>query len=125
MNDHAVTNSEATDAMVNILERVVKTATDISTEMDRVESMTLKDGYQRKIDLIMQAEDMSTKEKISAIDAVENKYAHDRSENAELYKDMMKHKAWTVLVCTAGIVVMVASPEGQRIAKSIIKAAVA
>lgn len=106
----------------DVLENVVKDAADISKEMDRVITMTPKDGYQKKIDLIVHAEDLSTKEKIEAIDAAENKYVQDLSESAELCKDMMWTKVALVLACSAGIVLMASTPGGRKFAKSILKA---
>ena len=85
--------------------------------------MTPKDGYQKKIELISEAKDMTTKEKLAAIDAAENKYAKDLSNNAEVFKSMMWHKVGLVLVCTAGVVLMGTSPEGRKIEKSILKLA--
>lgn len=64
---------------------------------------------------------MSTKEKIAAIDAAENKYAKDLSNNAEVCKGMMWHKVGLVLVCTAGVVLMGTMPEGRKIVKSVLK----
>ena len=101
--------------------KAIESALDVSTEMDKVITMTPKDGYQKKLELISSAEDMSTKEKIKAIDDAENKYASDLAQNTEMCKGMMWTKAGLIITCAAGVVLMVASPEGRKIAKSIIK----
>lgn len=112
---------ENPDLVATTLERTLKAAMDISSDMDRVVTMTPQDGYKAKINLINNAQDMSTKEKLEAIDAAENKYVQDLSDNAEVCKGMMWHKTGVVLVCFAGIVLMGTSPEGRKIAKSVLK----
>lgn len=66
---------------------------------------------------------MSTKEKVAAIDAVEDKFAKALSSNAEVCKEMMWHKVALVMVGTAGIVLIGTSPEGRKITKTILKLA--
>lgn len=112
---------EISDKFFDVAEKVITSAMDVSSETDRVVSMTPKDGYQKKLDLISAAEDMSTKEKIKAIDEAENKYSQDLAANAEMCKGMMWAKTGLILTCVAGTVLMVASPEGRKIAKSILK----
>ena len=91
---------------------------DITEEAARVVSMTPKDGYQKKLELISAAEDMNTKEKLKAIDDAENKYAQDLSNTAELCKGIMWTKVCLFIGCTAGLVFMVSTPEGRKMAKS-------
>ena len=109
------------EKIVEVAERAISAAMDISSDTERVMTMTPKDGYQKKIELISAADDMSTKEKIKAIDEAENKYSQDLEANAEMCKGMMWAKAGLVLTCIAGTVLMVASPEGRKIAKAILK----
>lgn len=122
-NDITTLDENDVTLTAEVLEETIKSAITIDTEMGRVVSMTPKDGYQKKIELIYEAKDMTTKEKLAAIDAAENKYAKDLSNNAEVFKSMMWHKVGLVLVCTAGVVLMGTSPEGRKIAKSILKLA--
>lgn len=122
-NDITTLDENDVTLTAEVLEETIKSAITIDTEMGRVVSMTPKDGYQKKIELISEAKDMTTKEKLAAIDAAENKYAKDLSNNAEVFKSMMWHKVGLVLVCTAGVVLMGTSPEGRKIAKSILKLA--
>ena len=122
-NDITTLDENDVTLTAEALEETIKSAINIDTEMGRVVSMTPKDGYQKKIKLISEAKDMTTKEKLAAIDAAENKYAKDLSNNAEVFKSMMWHKVGLVLVCTAGVVLMGTSPEGRKIAKSILKLA--
>lgn len=103
------------------LERKVRGIMDISDDISRVVAMTPKDGYQKKLELISEAEDMSTKEKIAAIDVAEDKFAKNLSDNAEMCKNMMWFKIGLVLTCTAGIVFMGSTPEGRKMAKSVLK----
>lgn len=122
-NDITTLDENGVTLTAEVLEETIKSAINIDTEMGRVVSMTPKDGYQKKIELISEAKDMTTKEKPAAIDAAENKYTKDLSNNAEVFKSMMWHKVGLVLVCTAGVVLMGTSPEGRKIAKSILKLA--
>ncbi len=104
-------------------EKIISSAVDISSETDRVVSMTPKDGYQKKIELISEANDLSTKEKIKAIDDAVTKYAQDLAANAEVCKGMMWTKVGLILTGVAGVVLIVATLEGRKIAKAIIKLA--
>lgn len=122
-NDITTLDENGVTLTAEVLEETIKSVINIDTEMGRVVSMTPKYGYQKKIELISEAKDMTTKEKLAAIDAAENKYAKDLSNNAEVFKSMMWHKVGLVLVCTAGVVLMGTSPEGRKIAKSILKLA--
>lgn len=94
---------------------------DISSETECVMTMTPKDGYQKKVELISTADDLSTKEKIKAIDEAEDKYSRDLAVNAEMYKGMMWAKTEIILTCVAGTVLMIVSPEGRKIAKAVLE----
>ena len=122
-NDITTLDENDVTLTAEVLEETIKSAINIDTEMGRVVSMTPKDGYQKKIELISEAKDMTTKEKLAAIDAAENKYAKELSYIAEVFMSMMWHKVGLVVVCTAGVVLMGTSPEGRKIAKSILKLA--
>jgi len=110
-----------TDSVPAITGKAVESALDISEDTKRIIEMTPKDGYQKKLELISAAQDMSTPEKLAAIDAAEDKYAQDLANNADMYKGMMWTKVGLVLTCTAGIVLMISSPEGRKVAKAILK----
>ncbi len=101
--------------------KAVEAAMDISADTNRIIEMTPKDGYQKKLEIITSAQDMSTQEKLDAIDAAEDKYARDLNTNAEMYKSVMWTKVGLVLTCTAGIVLMVSTPEGRKLARTILK----
>jgi len=109
------------DAVVSGIEKIVNSAVDVSKETDKIISLTPSDGYQKKIELIMNADDMSTTDKIKAIDAAEDKRFSDLSHTADMCKDMMWTKTGTVLICTAAIVLLIASPDGRKIATNILK----
>lgn len=96
-------------------------ATDISSEIGTIISFAPKSEYDKKIELIATADDLTTKEKIAAINKVEIKYSQDLSDNAETYSRLLWTKVGAVLGVTAGIVLMVSSPNGRKVAKNIIK----
>ena len=114
-------NAEFSEKIVEVAEKAISAAMDISSETERVMAMTPKDGYQKKIELITSADDLSTKEKIKAIDEAEDKYSRDLAANAEMCKGMMWAKTGVILTCVAGTVLMIVSPEGRKIAKAVLK----
>ncbi len=103
------------------LQETVSKATDISADIDKIISITSKSGYDKKIELITDADDLTTKEKIAAINEAEDKYSQDIAENAETYSKLLWTKVGVVLCVTAGVVLMVSSPSGRKIAKSLMK----
>lgn len=117
-------NNEAMDnnaEVVKCLQETVSKATDVSSEIDKIISFTPKSGYDKKIELIAAADDLTTKEKIAAINEAEAKYSQDLADNAETYNRLLWTKVGTVLGVTAGIVFMVSSPSGRKVAKNILK----
>lgn len=110
-----------TDRVPVIAGKAAESALDISEDTRRIIEMTPKDGFQKKLELITAAQDMSTPEKLAAIDAAEDKYAQDLANNADLYRGMMWTKVGLVLTCTAGIVLMISSPDGRKVARAILK----
>ena len=77
-------NNEAMDnnaEVVKCLQETVSKATDVSSEIDKIISFTPKSGYDKKIELIAAADDLTTKEKIAAINEAEAKYSQDSYPN--------------------------------------------
>ena len=95
----------------------VRTAMDMSKETESILSMVTKDGFDKKIDIICSDEDMSTTEKLKAIDAAEDKRLRDVKKVTEVYKGMMVVKAGVVVSVIVGTIAL-ASPEGRRLLKS-------
>ena len=114
------TNEVTVQNLVNEAEGIIKSAVDISVETTTIMTMTPKDGYLKKLDLIYSAEDMSTKEKIQAISHAEEKYAQDLERTSELCKGLMWVKVGAVLACIAGGVYLYGSDEGRKLMKSIL-----
>ena len=98
-------------------EITVRTAMDMSKETESILSMVTKDGFDKKIDIICSDEDMSTTEKLKAIDAAEDKRLRDVEKVTEVYKGMMVVKAGVVVSVIVGTIAL-ASPEGRRLLKS-------
>jgi len=93
----------------------VRATLDVSVEIGTILTMTPKDGYQKKLDLICSAEDLSTKEKIQEISRAEDKYQQDLGRNAEIYKGVMWVKASVVLLVIVGGLYFSARPEGKKV----------
>ena len=106
---------------VAVVEKCIEKTMNVSKDMELVISMTPKDGYQKKIELISEAEDMTTEEKTQAIDDAENKYAEDLEKSFELVDKMRWSNAGIVMFCAAGFALLVLSPDCRRIAKSFMK----
>lgn len=107
--------------VLGVVDKVIERAMDVTPDTNRIIEMTPKSGYEKKIELIAEAADMSTEEKLKAIDAAENKYAQDLAFNADMCKDLMRSKAGLSLTLTACFVLLIKSPEGKKFAKSILK----
>lgn len=103
------------------LQETVAKATDVSSDIDKIISITHKSGYEKKIEIIVAADDLTTKEKLAAINEAEDKYSQDFADNAETYSRILWTKVGAVLGVTAGIVLMVSSPSGRKVAKNILK----
>ena len=116
-----VMDEDVIEQAVDIIEQAVTSALDISKETATILSMTPKDGYQKKLDLIYSAEDLSTREKIEEISRAEDKYAQDLERNAETCKGIMWVKAGIVITILTGGIWIVSSPDGQKIIRRMIK----
>lgn len=115
------TNEMVVQDLVSGAEAIIKSAVDISAETTTIMTMTPKDGYLKKLDLIYSAEDMSTKEKIQAISHAEDKYAQDLERTSELCKGLMWVKAGVIFTICVGSVVALKSSEGQKIVTNALK----
>ena len=62
---------------LDLADRALEAAIDSSSEIERVIDTTPKDGYALKLNLIANADDMPTFEKLKAIEAAETKYSQD------------------------------------------------
>ena len=121
----SMTNMNPTDLFgregVAVVEKYVEKTKNVSKDMELVISMTPKDGYQKKIELISEAEDMTTEEKTQAIDAAENKYAEDLEKSFELLDKVRWSNVIIILLCAAGIALTAYSPSGRRITREILR----
>lgn len=115
--NHAGSIETSEDITAKATEIAARTEIEISKDTESILSMVPKDGFDKKIDLICSDEDMSTAEKLRAIDAAENKRLLDIEKATEVYKGMMVVKAGVVVSVIVGTVAL-ASPEGRRLLKS-------
>lgn len=116
-----VINNGVASAIMSGIEKNVERGVDTQKETEQILSMTPKEGFQKKIEIIYKAEDLSSIEKIEAINEAEDKYANDIKRNADLCLGLKWLKTGIILTCTASVVLMVFSPEGRKIASGIIK----
>lgn len=97
---------------------------DISKETATILSMTPRDGYQKKLDLIYSAKDLSTKEKLEEICRAEDKYAQDLERNVETCKGIMWVKAGIIVFVIAGGAYAATTENGKKIVRSLFKIAI-
>ena len=112
-------DEEFAEQLSKIINETSNSITDISSETQTIISMTPRNGYDKKIDLICSAEDMSTQEKIEAINLAENKYANDLTRSAETCKDIMLAKAGMFTIIFVGVAIAISSPEGKKLFKTL------
>ena len=110
----------AIKSAVGRIEDVVDKSIDVSKETELILAMTPKDGYDLKLRLIEKADDMSTFDKIQAIDHAEDKYANDIDNSLVRTSNMQWEKAGFVLAIIIGVTFVV-SPKGSQAIKNILK----
>ena len=108
-------------SVVSGIEGIVEKSVDVSRDTELIMAMTPKDGYDLKLQLIEKAEDMSTLEKLSAIDTADDKYHQNLTHSYELYSDERQSKVVTVLTCTAVLALLIVFPNGRKIASGVAK----
>ena len=104
-------------------ETCTKTVLDISVEKETVLSFVSQDSYKKKIELISAAEDMTTAEKLEAINKAEDRRLQDIRSGVETCKDLMWNRYLLWFSCLSGIALLVISPGGSKTLKSVFKCA--
>ena len=117
MNNTFLHNSDAQ----HFAEGCAKTTLDISTDAETVLSFSSQDSFKKKIELISAADDMTTAEKLEAIDQAEERRLHDIRSGVETCKDLMWNRYLLVFSCLTGIALLVTSPEGSKALKAVFK----
>ena len=107
---------------INLAGRAFEAVMDSTDEVNRVIEMTPKEGFDLKLELIAGAEDMSTREKLDAIDAAESKYSQDMENNARICRTISLSKAGMVLLFCVGAGILISSPTARKAAMSVVKA---
>lgn len=117
MNNTVLHNSDAQ----RFAEVCAKITLDISSETETVLSFASQDGYRKKLELISTADDMTTAEKLEAINQVEERRLRDIRSGVETCKDLMWNRYLLVFSCLTGIALLAISPEGSKALKSVFK----
>ena len=117
------------DRIASAAEKVLESAMDTSADREAIEELTATEGFRLeltategfrlKLETIEQAEDMSTQEKLDAISEAEDKLAADKERSAKLHMWLIAKKAGIALSIFAGILLLSASPVGQKTIKGI------
>lgn len=117
MNNTSLHNTD----VQRFAETCTKNVLDISAEKEIVLSFVSQDSYRKKIELISAADDMTTTEKIEAINQAEERRLQDIRSGVETCKDLMWNRYLLVFFCLTSIALLVASPEGSKALKSVFK----
>lgn len=117
MNNPVLHNSDTQ----RFAEACAKTALDISEEKETVLSFTSQDSYRKKIELISAADDMTTAEKLVAINQAEERRLQDIRNGVETCKNLMWNRYLLVFSCLTGITLLAISPEGSKVIMSVFK----
>lgn len=107
------------DRIASAAEKVLESAMDTSADREAIEELTATEGFRLKLETIEQAEDMSTQEKLGAISEAEDKLAADKERSAKLHMWLIAKKAGIALSIFAGVLLLSASPVGQKTFKGI------
>ena len=74
-----------------------------------------------KLHLINDAKDLSTGEKLQAVEEAENKYKQDMAENAKLFQKIGLQKIGKFLLCGVGVLAIIGSPFGQKALRTVVR----
>ena len=119
-------STELTNQNVNeqIVKAIATEAVNVSLNVaeDRASVLTLvpDDSFNKKLTLIEQAQDLSTAEKLAAMEQAENKRLTDLQQGAEIHKDLTRNRAWIILTIGAGLLLLVA-PGGVKLLHDALK----
>ena len=117
MNDFTMNNTKG----VGLAEICAKIVPDALGEKEFVLSFAPTDGYKKKLDLIFAAEDMSTIEKIEAIERTEEQRATDLRNGVNTYKSIVWNRYLLVFSCVAGAIILASTPEGNKVLRTVFK----
>ena len=107
------------DRIASAAEKVLESAMDTSADREAIEELTATEGFRLKLKTIEQAEDMSTQEKLDAYSEAEDKLAADKERSAKLHIWLIAKKVGIVLGAFAGLLLLSASPVGQKTMKGV------
>lgn len=114
-------NGVLTEAKI-IPKSIVEGPIDAVEDMKAILAMTSIEGFDKKIELICNAEDMSTREKIQAINNAEDKRLQDLSKNIDNYCKTIIIKAGTKIFVIIGLAAF-AYPQGRKVVKCVLEKA--
>ena len=121
LNPQSISSLTPESVVINLAGKAFGAALDSSDEINRAIEMTPKTGFDLKLELISGAKDMSTREKLDAIDAAEDKYSADIATNARTYRTSSWSRAGLVLLSFAGIALIAVSPGGRKVTETVMK----
>ena len=108
-----------TERIVSAAERAFEYAIDTSADLEAIEELTSTEGFHLKLEIIQQAEDMSSQEKLDAISEAEDKLATDKERSAKLHMWLIAKKIVFAVVVVGGTVALANSPVGQKTIKGV------
>ncbi len=109
------------DEIRGCVDNVAEYAMNISSDTSQIVGMIPKDGYNKKLEIISEAHDMSTDEKLAAISEADEKYVQNVSDAAEIYEGIMRTKVILTVFSIASIVMLLSSSDSRKTAEKIVK----
>ena len=117
----ALTNHNVDEQIVKaIATEAVNVSLNVAEDRASVLTLVPDDSFNKKLTLIEQAQDLSTAEKLAAMEQAENKRLTDMQQGAEIHKDLTRNRVWIILTIGAGLLLLVA-PGGVKLLHDALK----
>ena len=119
-------NTELTDRKTRIhpfntfATEAVKASLNVADDRGSVLALIPDDSYKKKLEMIEKAPDLSTAEKLAALEHAENKRLADLQQGTEIHKDLLWNKTSIILTVSAGLALILA-PGGAKLLQKTIK----
>ncbi len=109
------------DHIIQFAENCGKVALDISGDQEAILAFASQDSYKKRIEIIASAEDMTTKEKLEALNQADDRFAQDVQRSAETCRNIAWNRYLLLFSCLTGVVLLASSPEGSKAIRTVFK----
>ena len=102
-----------------VFSEIIKCGMDVDSVVENAETMTSKNAYEKKLETIQNAEDLSTKEKLEEYEKADAAYNQKKENNVEVLCKVQTHRIKLLIGAFAGFCILM-TPEGRNIAKELL-----